>query len=238
MKTRKAIGLFISTLLHSAILWAVVAAHTYADPKKHPSSVINFTVTKPPPKEKPKPKIVKKKKKRAPISHKREKPKKIEDVKPVFGVTKKSVAKAPSKNAPIMRVGNTLMKEQEEKFTPPAEVKEYASGKKIVERKKGPVFSPVPLIDLAVMPKPIYPAKPTYPEELEENDVEGEVLLRLSINKKGKVVAIKVLSSDHTLFAQSATKTAKLYKFIPGKDKKGNTVAVNIEMSFVFEPDF
>jgi TonB family protein len=233
MKTRKAVGLFISTLLHSAILWSLVVAHTYTAPKKHPSSVINFTVTKPPPKKKEKPKIVKKKKKRAPISHKREKPKKIEEVKPVFGVTKKSVAKTPSKNAPIMRIGNTLMKEQEKKFTPPAEVKDYASGTKIVEREKG--FSPIPLIDLSVMPKPISPTDPDYPKELEDEEIEGEVLLRISVDKRGKVVAIKVLSSDHALFSQSATKTVKQYKFIPGKDKKGNAVAVNVELAIVFE---
>ena len=246
MKQRKIIGIFFSTLLHTAILWGVVvaAAHTETD-KKHPSPTINFTVTKPPspqPTPKPKPKIVKKKKKKIvlpPVSHRREVPKKVEEVKPVFGVTKKTVAPAPSKNAPTMRIGNTLMKAEEKEFTPPTEVKDYASGKKIEQRReKGDIFSPIPLIELAVMPKPISPTKPKYPEELEDAEIEGEVLLKLSIDKTGKVVSVKVISSDHPQFAASAKKTAQKYKFIPGKDKKGNSVAVVIEMPIVFEVSF
>ena len=245
MKRGRIAGLFISTLLHTAILWGVIVATSQKESnKKHPPSIINFTVTKPPAPKPPEPekKVVKKRKKkivRAPISHKRENPKKVEEVKPVFGVTKKSVAKAPSKTAPTMRIGNTLMKAQEKKFTPPSEVKDYASGRRIEQRKeKGDIFSPVPLFDLAVMPKQISPVKPDYPEELEEEEIEGEVLLKLSIDKTGKVVKIIVISSDHKLFTQSAVKTAKNYKFIPGKDKKGNAVAVNIEMPIVFEVDF
>ena len=244
MKKGRVTGLFISTLLHSAILWGVIAATAQKDfQKKHPPSVINFTVTKPPPPKPPEPekKIVKKiKKKRVkpPISHKREKPKKVEEVKPVFGVTKKSVAPTPSKTAPTVRIGNTLMKEEEKEFTPPSEVKDYSAGKKIEQREKGTLFSPVSLIELAVMPRPISPVKPDYPEQLEEEEIEGEVLLKLSIDKSGKVVAIKVISSDHKLFTKSALRTAKNYKFIPGKDKKGNAVAVNIEMPIVFEVPF
>ncbi len=235
-------GIACSALVHGMLLAAVLSVHQPSQTEQQPS-VIAFTVSPPPPPPPPPPKAVKKMKKpvkRPPVSHIRKKktpPKK--PVKPVFGVTQKSVLKTPTPDAPAVRVGNTLMKKQEKEFTPPEQVKDYAAGERLEERKnKAAVFSPVPLIEIGTMPKPISPVKPEYPEELKEDEVEGEVIVKLSINKQGKVVKVAIISSDNPLFTASVKKTVKKYRFIPGKDKKGHPVDVEIEMPIIFELDF
>jgi periplasmic protein TonB len=89
--------------------------------------------------------------------------------------------------------------------------------------------------ELAVMPRAINPSKPKYPKRLEEEEIEGEVILELSISKEGKVVNIKVIDSDHKLFTESALATVKKYKFSPGKTKDGTPVDAVIEFTIQFE---
>jgi protein TonB len=85
------------------------------------------------------------------------------------------------------------------------------------------------------MPKAINPVKPRYPKKLEEEEIEGEVILELSISKEGKIINIKVIDSDHKLFTESALATVRKYRFSPGKTKDGTPVDAVIEFTIKFE---
>jgi len=242
------IALAISFGIHIFIYRYLTTFDAPAATKKAPknSYMVQIELPKPkpiPPKPKPKKKkIIKKKKKYvkkknpAPVSHKRTPPKEKppEEVKPVFGVTKKTVV---AKSAVAVRVGNTLMKEQEKEFTAPDKVKDYYAGKKLEERqidKNVNIFSPVPVYELSSMPVVKNSVKPVYPEDLEEDEVEGEVVLVVSINKKGKVVKVKVKRSDHKLFTKAAIKAVRSYKFGPAtKDGKPVGTTINMPIKFV-----
>lgn len=236
------LGILLSALIHVTLAASFfhisrsdILEKTYKD-----SRFVEVKIKKPEPKPKPKPKpkkAVKKKIKQAPVSHvKKEPEKQEEEVKPVFGVTKKTVEKDKPTKGIGVRVGNTLMKKMEKEYTPPEDVKDYSAGKDLEERDTDTdKFSPVSVTELAVMPKAINPSKPKYPEELEEDEIEGEVILELSISKKGKVLKVKVIESEHPLFTKTAMETAKNYKFIPGKTKDGKAVDAIIEYTFIFE---
>ena len=236
------LGILLSALIHvtlAASFFHVSRSHIFEKTYKD-SRFVQVNIKKPEPKPKPKPKpkkAVKKKIKQAPVSHvKKEPEKQEEEVKPVFGVTKKTVEKDKPTKGIGVRVGNTLMKEMEKEYTPPDKVKDYSAGKNLEERDTdADKFSPVPVTELASMPRAINPVKPKYPDELEEDEIEGEVILELSISKKGKVISVKVIESEHPLFAKAAVKTAKRYKLIPGKTKDGKPVDAIIEYTFVFE---
>lgn len=187
----------------------------------------------PKPLPKPAPKKVKKKRE-LPVSHIRKESERVEDVKPVFGVTKKSVDEKMTQGIGV-RVGNTLMKEMEKEYTPPEKVKDYAAGKKIREVGSSSNFNPVALSKIVTMPQVINPKRPSYPKLLEEEEIEGTVILELSISKKGEVIKVKVIESDHELFSKSAIKSVKNYKFKPAKLADGTSADAVIEFTVKFE---
>lgn len=174
--------------------------------------------------------------KRAPASHIKKEAKSVEEVKPVFGVTKKSVDEKMTAGIGV-RVGNTLMKEMEKEYTAPEKIRDYAGGKNLEERaaKSDDKFYPTALSKIATMPKVINPKRPNYPKSLEEEEFEGEVVLELSISKRGEVIKIRAVESDHELFSESAIKTVKNYKFKPAKLADGTSVDAIIEFTIKFE---
>jgi len=89
--------------------------------------------------------------------------------------------------------------------------------------------------ELAVIPKPMNPKTPDYPESLEDEGIEGTVTLELLISKEGKVLKAKVIKSDHELFSESALKAVKKYKFSPGKLADGSSADSLIEFVVKFE---
>ena len=89
--------------------------------------------------------------------------------------------------------------------------------------------------ELAFIPKALNPKTPPYPENLEEEGIEGSVTLELLISKEGKVLKAKVIKSDHELFSESALRTVKNYKFSAGKLKDGSAVDSLIEFVIKFE---
>ena len=190
----------------------------------------------------------KEKAQRAPVSHKRKQNpnEKIDpdvEIKPVFGVTKESVVKDGQGGGIGVRVGNTLMKEQEKEYTPPEKVKDYFAGDKVEERKidknikKFTKFEPVEIYKIATMPLKKNEVKPIYPEALREEEIEGDVFLKVGIDKKGKVRSVKVISSDHELFTKAAVKAMKKTTFVPAKLTNGETTdsVVDIPVSFILD---
>lgn len=234
------IGIIVSAFIHIFLAASIFEVSkidiTDDDYQKSRFVIVEIVKPEPPPPPPPPPQKKIEKKIPPPVSHIKKEVQQVEEVKPVFGVTKKTVDDTQTEGIGV-RVGNTLMKEMEKEYTPPDQVKDYASGSKLEERKKeeGPKFTPVPNTELAIMPRAINPAKPKYPEKLEEEEIEGEVILELSISKEGKVISIKVIDSDHKLFTESALATVKKYKFSPGKTKDGTPVDAVIEFTIQFE---
>ncbi len=259
------IGIFISVALHLLLYRGVLSINHSRKIRLRfeKSNLIEFEVKKPEPKPeqkplekpepKPKPKLkpkpkpkpkkvkaVKEKVQQAPISHVRKESdtKEVQtDVKPVFGVTKKTVTGKGGSGIGV-RVGNTLMKEQEKEYTPPEKVKDYAAGKKIEERKYDKnikKFSPVPVFEISKMPAVKKRVTPEYPEELRDEELDGKVILRLGIDREGKVKTAKVVRSDHKLFAKAAVKAIKKWHFTPARLANGEKVDCEINFTVTFE---
>jgi protein TonB len=227
----------------------MVAVQMVQQPLEKPLKKMTFDTPKPPqaikplplPPEKPKqpvkpkkiqkavskpaikPKVIKPEKKQTlppsntPNARRPADPKKV---KPVFGVNRDSLAKS-GKSETAMRVGNTLMQAQENEFTPPEEVKTYAS---------------VPVFELSSMP--VYKTKvdPKYPPSLKKKEVEGEVLLSATIDETGKVVKVTVKRSDHDLFSKAAVAALKQCTFTPAKQNdKPVTTTIDIPIKFMLD---
>ena len=68
--------------------------------------------------------------------------------------------------------------------------------------------------------------------------VNGTVILRFVCSKEGIAEEIKVLKEKpkDCGFGEEAVKAIKLARFTPGKDNKGNTVAVKMKIPIRFGP--
>ncbi len=159
-----------------------------------------------------------------PVSHKRsptEKPAKSENVKPVFGVTKQTVMNAKGAGMGV-RIGNTIMKEQEEEYTPPEKITEYEM---------------VPVFELTTLPVFTKRVKPEYPATLKEEEFEGEVALSATIDEKGLVTEVRVIRANHILFAEAAVKALKASIFKPAtkNSKPVSTILDDLVYTFVLD---
>jgi periplasmic protein TonB len=145
-----------------------------------------------------------------------ETPKK-EAIKPVFGLTRESV-QLNGDSSLTARVGNTLMIPQDEAFTPPEQVEDYHA---------------VPPFELSSLPLYRIKVTPEYPESMKAAEMEGQVLLAVTIDERGKVVALKVKRSDNALFAKAAQAALKRCEFTPGT-QNGTPVTTTIDIPIKF----
>ncbi len=225
-------GIGFSIFLHGIVFSSFIYMGNNVDTKKHykpsvlvPVQIKAKVVVKPLvekvklPKKKKRPVEITKATKvnPAPVSHKRTVDKKVtkpEEIKQVFGVTKKTVEKISAVKTGIgVRVGNTLMKEQEKEYTPPEEVKDYIT---------------IPVFDLTILPSFKIRATPKFPESLKEMEIEGEVYLSASIDDEGVVVEVRVVKSDHDFFSKAAVKALLASRFIPAS-KNGEPVGTILD---------
>lgn len=144
-------------------------------------------------------------------------PSDADNIKPVFGVNQDSITES-GQSGMAVRVGNTLMKAQEETFTPPEEVQSYAV---------------TPSFELSAMPEYKSRVSPEYPDALKRKGVEGEVLLTATIDKNGNVVKVEVKRSDNELFSKAAAAALKQCTFSPGM-QNGKPVATTIDIPIKF----
>lgn len=230
-------GFLFSASIHGGLFYYFLSMkNNPVENQFYPSSILVPVkiLKKVPPPEKPvmkenkqKP-VMKKEKKTIPVSHRRnisEKPTKAENVKPVFGVTKQTVMNEKGTGMGV-RIGNTVMKEQEVAYTPPERVKEYVS-----------VPIPTPVFELTTMPVFKKKVKPGYPEELKEEEREGEVALSVTIDEKGMVTKVTVIRADHILFAEAAVKAIKASIFEPAtkNNKPVSTILDDLVYTFVLD---
>lgn len=157
---------------------------------------------------------------RVPLSHHRKEKAPSElskPVKPVFGVTDQTLAPNGATGIGV-RSGNTLFKEQEKEVTPKEAVKPYVT---------------IPVFDLTTLPVFKKQEQPRYPAQLEQAEIQGEVLLSVTIDEKGRVTDVAVKKSDHALFSEAAVEAMFKSLFSPGL-VNGTPVVTRIDIPITF----
>jgi TonB family protein len=104
-----------------------------------------------------------------------------------------------------VRVGNTLMKAPEKKFTKDVRPYEPVAGHKLTQ------YPSLPASERARL------ERMPYPEKAREEEMEGRVVLLLNINYKGKVLSVRILKDPGAGLGQAAARIMKTVRFRPAK---------------------
>lgn len=84
----------------------------------------------------------------------------------------------------------------------------------------GPEIEVVPYYRLEIKPKPVFSAKPVYPEICRQAGIEGTTVVKMLIDIDGSVIDVKILkSSGNQLLDQSAIAAARKSTFTPAKQR-------------------
>jgi protein TonB len=145
---------------------------------------------------------------------------------PVFGISMDSVVSGDANMA--VAVGNTLMT-KERKKAPPGPVQGYSP-----EGTAPP--APVPETELAEMPVQVFVpnSEDLYPEEARKLGIEAKVVMRLTLDEKGRVAGIRIVTPVGYGFEEAAKKAMRQAKFIPGKTSDGKAVPTTITYTYSF----
>lgn len=145
---------------------------------------------------------------------------------PVFGISMDSVVSGDSGMA--VPVGNTLMT-KERKRGPVGPVQAYSAQGTAPQGL-------VPETELAEMPVKIFvpESEDLYPEEARKLGIEGKVVLRLTLDERGRVTAVRVVTPGGYGFDEAAKKAMKQAKFLPGKTSDGKAVPTTITYTYSF----
>ncbi len=196
---------------------------------------------------KKKKKIHKKKKKKLqkkkvvaknPINKKKEEPKKEkpkEKSPPVFGVTMSSVSKTGASGFKV-KVGNTLMTDDKtgwENGKPEKIGKFKGEAEEAQDGSNEPEDSgPPPKIVKKPVPKKVF--KPKYTDVAEEEEIEGKIILSLTIDKKGNVIHARIIKGLGYGLDEEALKAVKKFKFSPAVLSNGKTKKTKITYTINF----
>jgi protein TonB len=156
-------------------------------------------------------------------------------VPPSFGLKLSGTARAPAGQGVQVPEGNTLrvspkQRTKKPKQGPTAKVarpgfkKDYTPGEK------------APLAVVTTMPWVAKRVPAEYPEKARDLEIEGRVVLELTVDGTGKVVAVKVVKSLHPLLDKAAIAAARKMQFRPGT-VNGTPVEVKIPYTFTFVLD-
>ncbi len=235
------IGIAASAIIHAAVVETIFLVNESDAARRlyERSTIVPFTVPPPPPPAPPPPPPPKPKPKEpprpVPNTDKPVEPP-AEEAKEVFGATKETVADSAASGIGV-RIGNTLSKEMEQEYTPPEAVKPLPKAAE-EPRPEPRKFSPVPLFKIAKMPEIKTKITPAYPPTLRKDEVEGEVLLKVALDREGNIVSISVVSSDHELFTEAAIAAVRSWKFSPAFLPDGTPTDVVIEVPVIFQLEF
>jgi len=121
-------------------------------------------------------------------------------------------------------VGNTLYGKTEKKAADPTEVKAYSA----------PKYMPIHQVDSE--PEVAQDFKAPYPPEARHAEIEGTVVLSVTVDTEGKVVAAKILSGPGYGLNEAALEAIKRFKFKPAR-KNGEAVSTELKYSYTFVLD-
>lgn len=93
-----------------------------------------------------------------------------------------------------------------------------------------------PVAVITTKPRPLKKVEPEYPQRLQDLGIEGRVVLELTIDAQGRVVAARVLRGLHPELDQAALAAAKQMIFSPAR-VNGTPVTLKTPYSFVFVLD-
>jgi TonB family protein len=95
-----------------------------------------------------------------------------------------------------------------------------------------PIAAPVALPKTVTSPKLISSTKPLYPSSARQSNIQGTVILSLTIDANGKVVRAKAISGP-LLLQQSAIESVQQWKYSPGlMDGKPTPAQVTVNLDF------
>jgi protein TonB len=143
----------------------------------------------------------------------------------VFGVTAESVAQ--SAGGITVPVGNTLMTQDRTPAKPGPPPQPYAS-------EGPPAFAPVSDIYVATFADLIKEVKPEYPGEARRLNIEAQVLLRVGVDRRGSVRAVRVIKKAGYGMDEAAVQAMWKFKFKPCMAKDGRAIDCQITYKFSF----
>jgi protein TonB len=120
-------------------------------------------------------------------------------------------------------VGNTLYGSAPKVAPRPEEAKPYAA----------PEGRYVPPYKVTTLPELLREVKAKYPEEARKLGLEGQVVLRLTIDSSGKVSQAKLVKAAASGFDEAALEAVKRFRFKPGTDG-GEAIATEITYTYTF----
>jgi TonB family protein len=87
--------------------------------------------------------------------------------------------------------------------------------------------------DLDSTPSPFYRKRPTYPQQLRRENIEGRVVAEFRVDRKGQTHQIKIIESDHPDFSASVVEALLNWRFMPGL-VDGEPVEFRMRIPMVF----
>jgi len=138
----------------------------------------------------------------------------------MIGISMSSTTSAGSFAAPV---GNTLYGNAPTVASDPAEVRTYAS----------PTGRYVPPYKVTKLPEILREVKADYPEEARKLGLEGQVMLRLTIDATGKVVRARVIKKAGNGFDEAALEAVRKFAFKPGTEG-GEPVVTELTYTYTF----
>jgi periplasmic protein TonB len=149
---------------------------------------------------------------------------------PVFGVTIDSVVTGDS--AVALPVGNTLMTKDRSpgRPTPPAAA---------TVTEGPPAFAPVAETSIGEFPRTLHEEKGDgyYPAEARRMGLEGQVKLRVAIDRRGNIRSVRVVSRAGYGFDEAATRAMWKFKFTPARTRDGEAVDFLITYTYIFRAE-
>ena len=142
----------------------------------------------------------------------------------VIGMTMSSTTVGGSFAAPV---GNSLYGQASKLATNPDEVKPYSAPKYVAPHLVSQM--PEKLKDCEMPPS-------EYPRQAKENDIEGSVLMRLTIDVTGRVAAARIVKGQGYGLDEAALLWVKKCAFSPAK-VNGEAVATEITYTYTFTLD-
>jgi periplasmic protein TonB len=139
----------------------------------------------------------------------------------VVGISMSSTTTAGTFSAPV---GNTAYGKTADKAQAPAAVKPYSAAR----------YVPVYQVDAA--PTVLSEYKPPYPSEARRAQIEGQVVLSITVDADGSVVAVKVVSGPGFGLNEAARDALRRFRFRPAT-QGGEPVATELKYTYTFQLD-
>ena len=157
-------------------------------------------------------------------------------VPPSFGIKLSGTARAAAGQGVQVPDGQTLKAPPEQRRKPEDKDKPVLRPTRRGFKKEYRPGEKAPLAVVTTMPRMTRKVVPEYPERARELEIEGRVMLELTVDGEGKVIAVRVVKSLHPVLDEAARQAAMKMRFHPGT-VNGTPVTLKIPVPFTFVLD-